>query len=210
MTLAERVKKRRRRLGLTQVKAAALAGIRQQSWGSIEEGKTSKPRNIAGIASALQCSPDWLMNGGPLLSRAEVDSRKIPLINVVQAGAFAEKAPITGDDGNFEYVLTDMDWSREAFALKIEGDSMAPSFHTGDVVIIDPDIEPQPGEFVVAKNGDHEATFKKYRLVSFDARGEQVFELVPLNTDYPVMRSDNMPIRVIGTMVEHRIYRRKR
>lgn len=210
MTLAERVKKRRRQLGLTQVKAADLAGIRQQSWGSIEEGKTSKPRNIVGIARALQCSPDWLMNGGPLLSRAEVGSRKIPLINVVQAGAFAEKAPITGVDGDFEYVLTDMNWSNEAFALKIEGDSMAPSFHTGDVVIIDPDIEPHPGEFVVAKNGDHEATFKKYRPVSFDAQGEQVFELVPLNTDYPIMRSDTLPIRVIGTMVEHRIYRRKR
>ncbi|WP_243465979.1 S24 family peptidase [Sodalis glossinidius] len=48
----------------------------------------------------------------------------------MQAGAFAEKAPITGDDGDFEYMLTDMDWSSEAFALKIEGDSMVPSFHT--------------------------------------------------------------------------------
>ncbi|WP_243465978.1 S24 family peptidase [Sodalis glossinidius] len=63
---------------------------------------------------------------------------------------------------------------------------------------------------MVAKNGDHEATFKKYRPVSFNARGEQVFELIPLNTDYPILRSDHVPIRVIGTMVEHRIYRCKR
>lgn len=36
------------------------------------------------------------------------------------------------------------------------------------------------------------------------------FELVPLNSDYPTLSSENTPLMIIGTMIEHRIYRRKR
>ncbi len=165
MSLAERVKQRRIELGLTQTEAAEKAGIRQQSWASIEEGKTLKPRNIVGIEAL---------------------------------------------DGSCEYVMTDMDWSQYTFALKIVGDSMEPDFKAGDVIIVDPEIEPAPGEFVVAKNGEHEATFKKYRPTTLAEDGRQHFELIPLNDDYPVMRSIDRHIQIIGTMVEHRIYRRKR
>ncbi len=106
--------------------------------------------------------------------------------------------------------MTDMDWSQYTFALKIVGDSMEPDFKAGDVIIVDPEIEPAPGEFVVAKNGEHEATFKKYRPTTLAEDGRQHFELIPLNDDYPVMRSIDRHIQIIGTMVEHRIYRRKR
>lgn len=105
--------------------------------------------------------------------------------------------------------MTDLELSQNAFALEIKGDSMLPEFKPGDRVIIDPAIFPQPGDFVVAKNGDDEATFKKYRPRTMDEHGDVVFELVPLNEDYPSMRSDQGPIRIIGTMVEHRKYRRR-
>jgi DNA-binding XRE family transcriptional regulator len=57
MSLADRVKQKRIELGLTQEQAAEKAGIRQQSWASIEDGKTKKPRNIVGISKALRCDP---------------------------------------------------------------------------------------------------------------------------------------------------------
>ena len=88
---------------------------------------------------------------------------------------------------------------------------MEPDFIAGDVVIIDPKIEPHAGEFVAAINGDYEATFKKYRpLEDFDEFGRQHFELIALNPDYHKLSSVKQQIRIIGTMVEHRIYRRKR
>lgn len=210
MSLADRVKKRRSELGLSQTDAAEKAGIKQQSWASIEDGKTLKPRNIVGIAEALRCDPAWLMNGGYFLPVGEVNTRRIPLISYVQAGALATKSPIEALDGSFEYVMTDMDWSQYTFALRIIGDSMEPDFKAGDVIIVDPEIEPTPGEFVVAKNGEHEATFKKYRPTFVSPEGAQHFELVPLNNDYPTMNSAERHISIIGTMVEHRIYRRKR
>lgn len=210
MSLADRVKRRRAELELTQSEAAERAGIKQQSWASIEDGKTLKPRNIVGIAEALKCDPIWLMNGGVFQPVSEMDTRKIPLISYVQAGALASKKPIDAFDGSGEYIMTDMVWSDNTFALKIEGDSMEPDFKAGDVIVVDPEIEPMPGEFVVAKNGEHEATFKKYRPTVTSVDGKQQFELVPLNNDYPILRSADRDIKIIGTMVEHRIYRRKR
>lgn len=91
MSLADRVKQKRIELGLTQTEAALNAGITQQSWQSIEKGDTRKPRNIIGIAKALKCDPDWLMNGGAFMPIAEVSSKKVPLISYVRAGALAEK-----------------------------------------------------------------------------------------------------------------------
>lgn len=195
---------------MTQAELAVKAGTTQQGIVSIESGRTKRPRNLLEIAKALQTDATWLMDGGSFQTLAEVNTRKVPLISYVQAGALAHKNPIEAFDGSFEYVMTDMDWSEHTFALRIDGDSMEPDFKEGDVIIVDPEIEPVPGEFVVAKNGDHEATFKKYRPTGIGLHGVETFELTPLNSDYPVLRSTEIPLCIIGTMVEHRIYRRKR
>jgi SOS-response transcriptional repressor LexA len=87
---------------------------------------------------------------------------------------------------------------------------MEPEFKEGDSIIIDPDVKPSPGDFVVAKNAQEEATFKKYRPRGVNEQGEQVIELVPLNDDFPSLRSDYTPLQIIGTMMEHRRYRKPR
>ncbi|MBD3699979.1 helix-turn-helix domain-containing protein [Klebsiella pneumoniae] len=95
MSLADRVKQKRIELGLTQTEAALNAGITQQSWQSIEKGDTRKPRNIIGIAKALKCDPDWLMNGGAFMPIAEVSSKKVPLISYVRCrGSRRKKIPL--------------------------------------------------------------------------------------------------------------------
>ena len=40
-------------------------------------------------------------------------------------------------------------------------------------------------------------------------RGNMIFELVPLNDDFPSLRSDVNDIHIVGTMIEHRKYRRR-
>ncbi len=165
----------------------------------------------------IGCSASWVETGqGEMLvgvtqnvGPADMGVKKIPLISYVQAGCW------TGIVDNYlpgdaeDWLLTDLDLSPSAFALQIKGDSMLPEFKEGDRVIIDPNVEPLPGDFVVAKNGDNEATFKKYRPRGVNEQGAQVFELVPLNEDYPSMRSDSTQINIIGTMVEHRKYRKR-
>lgn len=102
--------------------------------------------------------------------------------------------------------------SRVAFALQIEGDSMMPEFQAGDIIIVDPEVAPMPGDYVVAKlDNEQTATFKKYRSRGTDATGFECFELVPLNDDYATVTvSASNPGRVIGTMIEHRRKRRRR
>lgn len=88
---------------------------------------------------------------------------------------------------------------------------MLPEFRSGDRVLIDPEVSPRPGDFVAAKNSHEEATFKKYRVRGVDDRGNQIFELVPLNEDFETLYSDQQRLAVIGVMVEHRKkYRRPR
>ena len=142
---------------------------------------------------------------------AAVGKRAIPVISAIQAGALKEiNDPYAAGDG-FAVEYTDDNMSKWAFALEIEGESMLPEFRPGDRVLIDPELAPNPGDFVVAKNGKQEATFKKYRPRGVDADGNTIFELVPLNDDYAIMRSDTETLQIIGVMLEHRKkYRRSR
>lgn len=144
------------------------------------------------------------------VSPAPIGARSVPVISAIQAGMWCEIVDQFQPGDADEYLMTDLELSAHAFALTIRGDSMLPEFNPGDRVIIDPDVAPHPGDFVAAKNGEQEATFKKYRPRGMDASGNMVFELVPLNDDYPTLRSDIEPIRIVGTMVEHRKYRRAR
>ncbi|MBF8177225.1 S24 family peptidase [Herminiimonas contaminans] len=150
------------------------------------------------------------MSYEPNVKPAPIGLKAIPVISAIQAGALKEISDPYPPGAGTDIIYSDDDLSKWAFALEINGDSMLPDFRPGDRVIIEPDLRPQPGDFVAAKNGEQEATFKKYRPRGIDAAGNEIFELAPLNEDYPTLRSDTQPLYIIGVMVEHRKkYRRK-
>lgn len=78
---------------------------------------------------------------------------------------------------------------KAVFSVQVEGMSMADKF--------------MPGDFVIAQNGDYEVTFKKYRVIGFDEEGREIFELIPLNPDFPAYNSKQHPISIIGVVVRH-------
>lgn len=164
------------------------------------------PRLAKEVLDASNAYPSDASNTSPAL----MGVIRIPLISYVQAGVWTEVVDNFHPGDAEDWLMTDLKLSVHAFALEIKGDSMLPEFKPGDRVIIDPDVAPLPGDFVAAKNGEDEATFKKYRPRGSDAQGNAVFELVPLNDDFPSIRSDLQPIKIVGTMVEHRKYRRAR
>lgn len=146
------------------------------------------------------------------------NQKKIPLISKVQAGVFTDKGQIIDRDtciSNGDFVYGDKDLSDDSFAFVISGDSMLPIFANGDIVIIDPCLIPHPGDFVVAQRESSytdgiETTFKKYRPKGLNEFGQEVYELVPLNEDFPTIYSDRERCTIIGVMVEHRrSYRRR-
>lgn len=216
---SERLKLALRQSGYTTQMLADALGISYQAAKKALDGKTKAftASNNQKAANLLGVSAEWLATGesGQFVldksnvSTAQIGTKQIPLLSYVSAGLWAGAVDAFQPNDAHEWLITDLELSSGAFALEIKGDSMVPEFKPGDRVIIDPDITPQPGDFVVAKNGEDEATFKKYRPRGMDASGNVVFELVPLNEDYPTMRSDAIPIRIVGTMVEHRKYRRR-
>ncbi len=135
--------------------------------------------------------------------------RMVPVIDTVAAGTWGAVTDPYPPGRGMDVLITEQHLGSAAFGLIISGTSMAPEFEDGDKIIVDPDITPVPGDFVVAKLDDaDEATFKKYRPRGIDATGRPVIELVPLNEDWPSLRIDaEHPGRIVGTMVEHRRYR---
>jgi SOS-response transcriptional repressor LexA len=194
--------------------AGGLSTAAVSSWFNGSANAVDDEKMVA-LAKFLRVEPEWLRDGigpieGPVNVRpAEVGKRRIPLISSVQAGLMHETVTPFPTGDAFDYLLTDLDLSDSAFALEINGLSMEPDFREGDRILVDPAVRPIAGDFVVAANGRDEATFKTYRPRGTDAVGNEVFELVPLNPDYPTISSDREPARVIGVMVEHRRYRRR-
>jgi len=45
-----------------------------------------------------------------------------------------------------------------------KGDSMEPEINEGDIIIVGPYDNAMPGDYVVAKNDEEEATFKQYKI----------------------------------------------
>lgn len=135
---------------------------------------------------------------------ASIGLRPVPVISSVQAGALRDMESPYPPGAGYAYEYTDQDLSAWAFALDVEGLSMLPDFKPGDRIIVDPELSPNPGDFVIARNGSEQATFKKYRPRGIDGTGNMVFELVPLNDDYPSLRSDTEQLTVIGVVTEHR------
>lgn len=143
--------------------------------------------------------------------------KKIPIVSEVQAGMMTdhgapEVARTAIENGDFIYV--DDETPDGSFAFRLRGDSMEPTFSQGDIIVIDPTLRPVPGDFVIAQRCDGtevESTFKKYRARGVDREGREIFELVPLNADYPTLYSDREQCEIVGVMVEHRRrYRRRR
>ncbi|WP_268011707.1 LexA family protein [Aeromonas veronii] len=214
---SERIKELRKKHGLTQQKLGELIGVKKSSISQWENDEHSPSGdNLAQLSKVFGVSAHWLSTGkgSPEPSNVEPavipQGNRVPILSYVQAGNWREMCEqATAFDGNVEYVTASVDIGPCGFGLWLRGDSMLPQFKEGDLIIVDPDEAPQPGDYVVAKNGSNEATFKKYRPRGIDENGQEVFELVPLNDDYPTMHSDRQHIQIIGVMVEHRIFRKR-
>ncbi|MGR1185984.1 LexA family protein [Aeromonas veronii] len=227
-TINDRITASRQAQKMSKAELARRVGISHASVSKWESGLNQpKGRYLNDLAAALGVTVDWLLTGDgdvpsssgeqqiPGYHNVELavipQGKRIPVISYVQAGNWREMCEqATTFDGNVEYVTASVDIGSCGFGLWLRGDSMLPQFKEGDLIIVDPDEAPQPGDYVVAKNGSNEATFKKYRPRGIDENGQEVFELVPLNDDYPTMHSDRQHIEIIGVMVEHRIFRNKK
>lgn len=194
----------------------------------IEEGLLLPGKSRAGLARALRRNPSQitrLLSGDRSLKVDEVariarylgvgpDGREyiggaqtngVPVIDYVAAGQWTDVVdPFPKGDG-YEVIWPNGNVSDRSFALLVRGVSMLPEFRELDYIIVDPEINPSPGDYVIAKlDVDELATFKKYRPRGTDKKQRPIVELVPLNEDWPTLIIDAAhPGRIIGVVVEH-------
>ena len=130
-----------------------------------------------------------------VVREAPVAHNRIPCLTWVQAGGFAsgsDQYPYPG--AAEEYIETDL-LGKYLFAMRVKGDSMEPLFFEGEVIVIDPEVQPQPGDYVIVKKDENdEATFKQLKKY----RG--VWVLHPLNPRYEDIEMTR-EMRVVGKVV---------
>lgn len=163
----------------------------------------AKQKSIFKLAKVLDVSEGWLMGldvpmerniktdilGNPVVS--------LPLLGTVKAGYnyLAQENWIGTVDVEKSLVGDGKDY----FALKVKGDSMAPVFVEGDIVIIKKQNDCENNEYaVVIINGD-EGTLKKIK------KTDNGIILQPLNPAYgPVMYTkeemETIPIIIVGVV----------
>lgn len=218
MELKDRLKLARKQAKKSQKELAEQVGITQPTLSQLENGLITSSTRLPEMARILGVDLYWLQTGiGEMQPKASVNPQsefsnvkvngkklyKIPVLDFVQAGLFHE----VGYDGinpkGETYTTYESSKPKDVFSLTVNGMSMAPDFMPGDELIIDASLLPKPGCLVVAQNGDHESTFKKYRVTGYDEFSRDVFELIPINPDFPTLSSADHPIRIIGVVVGH-------
>ncbi|MEJ6475976.1 XRE family transcriptional regulator [Pseudoalteromonas piscicida] len=163
MNIGERIRNRRKELGLTQVKLSELADMAQQTLQKLESGKSQTTKKLDKLAEALSCTPEYLQFGVGELDNASIGPEirnRLPLISWVQAGAWADIQEVSQLEA--EHFLCPVNCSDKSFVLRVQGVSMEPKFQDGDLIFVDPEAACVHGSYVVARlDDDNQATFKQ-------------------------------------------------
>jgi SOS-response transcriptional repressor LexA len=190
--------------GFTRTEIARAAKKSQSAVTQWLSGDTKelKSDSAAGIQAVTGFSAVWLATGSGPRMAADISNvaagpnmgGSVPLLSSVQAGNFKEFVNnYSSVDNPVERVPTSVPVKQFTFALRVEGDSMEPDFKDGMVIIVEPELDPLPNDFVIVKNGNEESTFKQLVKDGPD------WYLKPLNDRYPI-KPLTTDMRVVGVV----------
>lgn len=201
VVFAERLAASASKLTLSQSDIARRLGVKPQSVQQWFSGETvpRTPRLVA-LAALLQTSVRYLLGGladagEGNTSTHETAATEIPLISWVQAGQWAcaeDPYPVGAAE---RMIRTFETVGMNAFALRVQGDSMEPTFPAGCIIVVDPSRTPRNGSYVVVRiEESSEATFKQL-VIDGPSR-----YLKPLNPRYPILQV-NSEATICGVVV---------
>ena len=200
--IGQRINEERKAKGLTQAKLAELAGgLKQPRINNWEQGiRTPGSEEIKQLAKVLEVSPAYLMcltdrKQPHPLDKSYVGAL-IPLLSHEQLNApqYWIKLIKEGEyDGEITFIPITIELDKligeNAFAVKMEDESMEPELRLNDVLIIKPDATPKPGNLVIVKSEDNpEVIIRRYKQVSI-SKSSQQFELLATNKNWPDIQS---------------------
>jgi SOS-response transcriptional repressor LexA len=153
------------------------------------------------IAQTLGINLHWLETGvgeptdlTPTQFEADQLIKNVPLLNMNEAFRLVE----TLNQGHYETLPMASDVSSSLFAVNYVGNAMLPKFQDGNILIVDPSIPIQDGDFILAKTSQiPEAIARQYVIGS----GQNY--LIATNPKFdPIVISDQ--VELIGKIIEVR------
>lgn len=166
--------------GVSQSDLARYIGVSPQSvqlW--VKDQTTPKDDKLTKCAAYFGLAPSQLKFGEGNVSPGPDVHGTVPLISWVQAGNWQE---VLEADGDIVQIPTTYKTRQHTYALRVEGDSMEPTFPRGCIIIVEPDEDPMPGQYVVVRQNGNEATFKQL------IQDGGMYMLRPVNDRYPIMQ----------------------
>lgn len=161
------------------------------------DGTAPSRKNQPLVAAVLDIPLAELATGGSNISSDAPMRSEVPIVSEVEAGNYTIIDNFKHDRG-LETVLVTVPVKRHTYALRVHGDSMVSevgdSFPPGCLIIVEPEMAPMPGDYVIALLEPNQTTFKQLVKDGPD------FFLKPLNLRYPIRPLANA--KVIGVVRE--------
>ncbi len=183
----EQLKARMVELDWTEQELANRAGVPQPTVHRIITGDSKSPRvhNILRITNALGLlNPfDSVREPRPVYGVANIADGprlqgKVPLISWTTAGGLSDAIEVTPGQAE-DWLDCPFKHSSKAFCLKVIGESMWPEYQEGEVILVEPELEPMHGDDVVVRTTEGRSTFKRLNLTPDGTY------LLALNPDLP-------------------------
>lgn len=211
MSVGERMKARRKQIGMSAEQIAEQLNISPSTVYRYENGDIEKMGidKLTPIAKALRTTPAYLM-GWDTSEKSSLPpdaipfdpakGHRIPILGRISAGL-----PLYAEEHIEGYTVTDLNGGAEYFGLRVRGDSMnAIGINDGYIIIVRRQEEVEQGEIAVVMVGEEDATVKRFYS------SDTTVTLMPQSTNLehkPQMydlRKTN--IRILGKVVEVKFF----
>ena len=210
MELADRVRRRRIELGLSQEELAERMGYSSRSSiNKIEMGRPISQKIIIRLAEALETTPSYLMGWNQqahnmidimakdanIYNDADISFIKVPLYGYISCG----KGSFV-DDNILDYIAVpddNLNSSKEYFAQYAKGDSMINAgIDDGDVIVFEKTNVLEDNKIGCFCIDEGIATCKKFK------KGPSYIQLIPMNPKYDpiVVDLESENFRIVGKL----------
>ena len=207
MNVGDRIKLRRKEIGMSQTDLANEVGSTKQNIYKYENGIiTNIPSDkIEAISAALCTTPAYLMGWGDTAG-VHASDNDAGLCYVQYAGPVAAHFNATPTEEH-EFRRLPPEWlghrrPEDFFVASVDGNSMYPHFHDGDEILcLRCSDMGRSGRVGIIVFGNDEATLKR---IDYQP-GEDWIDLVPVNPEYTTKRIEGTDLeqcRVVGRVIK--------
>lgn len=189
MALGKQVRKYRERAGWKLETLSFKSGVEVGTINALENRDSSRSKFAPQLAKAFGLTVEQLLDEGvdyeigtkqiatgegemlpPTGSRVEANveagpsvkaAREIPVIGEVKGGDDGYLTELDYPVGHGEGVVDYPTSDPNAYALRVRGDSMHPRYRAGEFVVVEPGVEPLPGDDVVVALHDGRKLLKE-------------------------------------------------